>query len=191
MTGRLVKILLSILCGAMLLLAGCTTPAPPTGGAAPTPATGGTTTGQAATSVTDLGSVTSLLQAMNDKLGLIAENTHPEGRDAVTGNIVLFDDMGNAANAIKTGTAILALPQGSCDIAIFAEMVPLYTTVEEEKDLSVNVDSRYYRNRQTCIDDPMCRETVSLDDEFSFLYIEYKPYKSGDSLNKVTLSYRC
>ena len=66
MNGRLAKILLSILCGAMLLIAGCTTPAP-TGGAVPTPTE---RTPQVSTSATDLGGVTSLLQSMNDRSSL-------------------------------------------------------------------------------------------------------------------------
>lgn len=182
------KIVILVLCGVLLLIAGCTTPAP-SGGAAPTPA-GGTTT-QVSTSNADLGTITALLRTINDQVSLVAENTRPPGKGIVTGNIVLFDTMGNTANAIKSGTSIVALPQGSCDIAIYAQSVRLFTTVEEEKDLSVSTDNRYYRNRQTCFDDPMCRETVSLDDDFSFLYIEYKSYNPSDSLNKVTLSYRC
>jgi hypothetical protein len=187
MNGRFAKFLIFILCGALILIAGCTTTAP-TGGAAPTPA-GGTT--PVATTNPDLGTIVSLLRTIGDKVSLVAENTQQETKSIVTGNIILFDTMGNTANAIKSGKAIVALPDGSCEIAIYAQSVPLYTTVEEEKDLSANVDKRYYRNRQTCFDDPMCRETVSLDDNFSFLYIEYKSYNPSDSLNQVTLSYRC
>jgi hypothetical protein len=189
MNARFRNIGILFLCGALLFIAGCTTTAP-TGEAAPTPTVGGATS-QVAAANPDLGTIISLLRTINDRTNLIAENTHPLAMERVTGNIVLFDSMGNKANAVKSGTSVVALPQGTCDIAIFAQSVPLYTTVEEEKDLSVNVASRNYRNRQDCFDDPMCRETVSLDNDYSFLYIEYKAYNSGDSLNQVTLAYRC
>ncbi|MGA2934498.1 MAG: hypothetical protein ABSD81_05025 [Methanomicrobiales archaeon] len=188
MNARFQKILILTLCGALLFIAGCATTAP-SGGAVPTPAGG--TTNQVSTTNPDMGTIVSLLRTINDQVTLVAENTHPQATGKITGNIVLFDTMGNTANAIKSGTSIVALPQGSCDIAIFAQSVPLYVTVEEEKDLSAQISGRYYRNRQNCFDDPMCRETVSLDDDFSYLYIEYKPYNPGDSLNQVTLSYRC
>jgi hypothetical protein len=189
MNGRFAKILILVFCGALLLIAGCTTTAP-SGGTAPTPTVGGSTS-QVAAANPDLGTIISLLRTINDRVNLIAENTHPQATEKLTGNIVLFDTRGNTANAIKSGTSIVALPPGSCDIAIFAQSVPLYVTVEEEKDLTAQLANRYYRNRQSCFDDPMCRETVSLDDDYSFLYIEYKPYNPGDSLNQVTLSYRC
>jgi hypothetical protein len=185
MNGRSGKILISILCGAMLLIAGCTTPAP-SGEAGPTPVERTAQVSQ----VTDLGAVTSLLQTMNDRLALIAENTRPEGRGTVTGNIVLFDTSENAGNPILSGTSIEALPPGKCDVAVYAQMKELYVTLEEEKNMDVGRE-REYRNRQTCIDDPLCRRTVQLDDEYAFLYIEYKPYKTGDTLSQVTLSYRC
>ena len=189
MDARFAKILILVLCGAFLFIAGCTTTAP-SGETAATPTVGGATS-QVAAANPDLGTIISLLRTTNDKVNLIAENTHPLGIQKVTGNIVLFDSMGNKANAVRSGTSVVALPQGTCDIAIFAQSVPLYTTVEEEKDLSLNIASRNYRNRQDCFDDPMCRETVSLDDDYSFLYIEYKAYNSGDTLNQVTLAYRC
>ena len=188
MNARFAKIVILILCGVLLLIAGCTTTAP-SGGAVPTPA--GVTTNQVSTQTPDIGTITALLRTINDQTSLIAENSRPQATKRLTGNIVLFDTLGNTANAIKTGTSIVALPPGSCDIAIYARSVPLYITVEEEKDLSLQVNERYYRNQQTCIDVPLCRRTVSLDNDFSFLYIEYKPYRSGDSLNQVTLSYRC
>jgi hypothetical protein len=189
MNARFTKILIFILCGAFLFIAGCATTAP-SGGAAPTPTAGGSAP-QVAAANPDLGTIIALLRTINDQTSLIAENSRPQATKRLTGNIVLFDTLGNTANAIKTGTSIVALPPGSCDIAIYARSVPLYITVEEEKDLSLQVNERYYRNQQTCIDVPLCRRTVSLDNDFSFLYIEYKPYRSGDSLNQVTLSYRC
>jgi hypothetical protein len=198
MNARFTKILIFILCGALLLVLPASagyldfifgTPAPTP--APVVPSGGGTATSQIAAASPDLGTIIALLRTINDRVSLVAENTHPQAKEKITGNIVLFDTMGNTANAIKSGTSIVALPQGSCDIAIYARSVPLYITVEEEKDLSVQITQRYYRNQQTCIDVPMCRRTVSLDDDYSFLYIEYKPYESRDSLNQVTLSYRC
>jgi hypothetical protein len=140
----------------------------------------------------DLATIESLLQTANTELTVIAENTHPPGKGIVTGNVVLFDTEGNLANVITSGSAIVALPSGTCDVAIYAQGVGLYVTLEEEKDLSTGgADQRYYRNRQTCSNELMCRRTVNLDDNFSFLYTEYKPYNSGNSLSRVTLSYRC
>jgi len=185
MNGRSGKILISILCGAMLLIAGCTTPAP-SGEAAPTPLE----RTQAPASATDLGGVTALLQSIDDRLALIAENTRPEGRGIMTGNIDLFSTEENAGNPITGGTSVEALPTGRCDVVVYAQMKSLYVTLEEEKNMDVGKE-REYRNRQSCIDDPMCRRTVQLDDEYAFLYIEFKPYRTGDTLNKVTLSYRC
>jgi len=188
MTGRFAKILLSILCGALILVAGCTSPAPTTGGAAPTPTPGGAATGQAAAAATDLTGVTSLLQAMNDKLTVIAENTRPEGKGIETGNLVLFDDQGNPADAISLGTSLISLPAGTCDVAIYANGIDTFTTMTELKDY---VGNSYTRNQQTCIDAIVCRKTVILDNDFSYLYLTYKPYNSNIRLNQVTLAYRC
>ena len=194
MNGRIAKFLLCILCGAVLLLAGCTTTAPPQAGTpAPTQAP---VAGQAATSVTDLGGVTDLLRNIDTQLSTIAANTRPTvSGGTVTGNIVLFDDQGNAANSVATGTSLVTLPTGKCDVAIFSRTaVGLYVTLEEEKnmDRGGGPDRRYYRNRQTpCYNYPMCRATVQLDDDYPFLYIEYRAYSPGDTLNRVTLSYRC
>ncbi|MDD1668461.1 MAG: hypothetical protein LUO97_01540 [Methanomicrobiales archaeon] len=187
MNARFAIVGIFVLCGALLFIAGCTTA--PSGGTAPT--TVQVTSGPSSTSAADLGTIVALLRTLNDKVTLVEENTHPLAMGRVTGNLVLFDTLGNAANAIKTGKAVVALPPGSCDVAIYAGSVPLYITLEEEKDLSVQVTERYYRNRQACIDVPLCRRTVSLDENFAFLYIEYKPYRSQDSLDRVTLSYRC
>lgn len=189
MNGSLGKILICILCGASLLIAGCATPAP-FGGGAPTPTEGGAMVSQAGTPTADLGTIISLLQSINERVSVVVENTRPEGKGTVTGNIVLFDTMGNAGNAITGGTSLVALPVGKCDVVVYAQSVGLFVTLEEEKDIESGRD-RNYRNRQTCTDDPMCRRTVQLDDDFAFLYIEYKPYKSGDTLTQVTLSYRC
>ena len=188
MTGRFAKILLSILCGALILIAGCTSPAPSTGGAAPTPAAGGASTGQAGAAATDLTAFSSQLQAMNDKLGLIAENTAPQGRALETGNIILFDNSGNLANSISLGTSLITLPQGTCDIAIYADGTPIFTTVEELKSYLTSI---YSRNKQSCIDVVVCRNTVTLDSDFSYLYITYKPYNENQRLSLVTLAYRC
>jgi hypothetical protein len=190
MNGRFAKILLCILSGALLLIAGCMSPAP-TGGAGPAPTQGGPATGQAVTG-TDLGAVTSLLQSIDERLSTVVENTRPEGKGTVTDNLVLFDTSSNDNKPITTGASIVALPVGKCDVAIYAQSARLYVTLEEEKDLRTGgADQRYYRNRQTCIDEIMCRRTIQLDDDFAFLYIEYKPYTSSGTLNQVTLSYRC
>jgi len=168
----------------MLLIAGCTTPAP-TGGAVPTPTE---RTPQVSTSATDLGGVTSLLQSMNDRLSLIAENTRPEGKGVLTGNMVLFDNQGDTSNTITNGTALIALPQGKCDIAIYAYGISTYTTLEEVND---QVAYDFSRNRQACLDTLICRRTVTLDKEYSYLYIYYKPYNPTKTLSQVTLAYRC
>ena len=189
MNGRFPKILILVLCGVLLFLAGCTTTSP-TGGVTSTPSTGGT----AGTSATDLGSITALLTSIDQRLSTVVENTRPEGRGTVTGNIVLFDNNGNAANSVTAGTSLVSLPTGKCDIAVYSQTnVGLYVTLEEEKNMDNGgrPDQRYYRNRQTCLNVPMCRETVQLDDDFSYLYIEYKAYNSGNTLSQVTLSYRC
>jgi hypothetical protein len=185
MDARFAKILIFVLCGAFLLIAGCAT-TPPSGGAGPTPATAT----QVSTSGADLGTITALLRTMSDQVSLVAENTRPEARGYETGNIVLFDNMGNSGNTIPSGTALVALPQGKCEVAVFGRSVGLFVTIEEEKDMESGRE-RNYRNRQTCLNDPMCRVTVQLDDNYSFLYIEYKPYNSANSLSQVTLSYRC
>jgi len=168
----------------MLLIAGCTTPAP-TGGAVPTPTE---RTPQVSTSATDLGGVTSLLQSMNNRLSLIAENTRPEGKGVLTGNMVLFDNQGDAANTITNGTALIALPQGKCDIAIYAAGITTYTILEEVKE---QVGYDFSRNRQVCLDTFICRRTVTLDKDYSYLFVSYKPYSSAKTLSQVTLSYRC
>lgn len=188
MNGRFAKILLCILSGALLLLAGCTTPAP-TGEAAPPP-TQSMVTGQQGAATADLAGVTSLLQSIDSRLSTVVENTRPEGRGTMTGNMVLFDTQGNTGNAVTSGISLITLPPGKCDIVIFSQSVGLYVTMEEEKDIEIGKE-RYYRNRQTCINEPMCRRTVQLDNDFAFLYLEYRPYNSGNTLNRVTLSYRC
>jgi hypothetical protein len=184
MNARFALILIIALCGAMLLIAGCTTPAP-SGGTAPTPAE---RTPVASTSGTDLGSVTSLLQSMDERLSLIAENTRPEGKGVATGNMVLFDNQGDTSNTITNGTALIALPQGKCDIAIYAAGITSYIILEEVKE---QVGYDFARNRQVCLDTFICRRTVTLDKEYSYLYISYKPYNSAKTLSQVTLSYRC
>jgi hypothetical protein len=185
MNGRSAKILLSILCGALLLIAGCTAPAP-TGEGAPTPTPGSSAAVQPSTS--DLGSLSAVFQSMNDRLALIAENTRPEGKGILTGNIVLFDNQGDAAHNIALGNSTVALPSGKCDVALYAAGVSTYTTMEEMKDYAVDI---YGRNKQTCLDTIVCRKSVTLDSDFSFLYVTYKPYNNAKSLSQVTLSYRC
>jgi len=192
MNGRSGKILLCILCAVCgaVLLAGCTTTAP-SGAVNPTPGAGGTSAG---VSAADLGSITTLLTSIDQRLSTVVENTRPEGRGTETGNIVLFDNNGNTANTLTSDTSLVALPTGKCDIAIFSQTnVGLFVTVEEEKNMDKGggPDQRYYRNRQNCINVPMCRKTVQLDDDFSYLYIEYKTYNPGNTLSRVTLSYRC
>ena len=189
MNGRFAIILICILSGAFLLLAGCTTTAPPQA-AAPTPTQGSSTTGQAAASA-DLGGLTTLLKSIDERLSTVVENTRPEGAGIIVGNIVLFDDNGATANAATKGTALLTAPTGKCDIAIFSSAtVGLYVTIEEEKDIEIGKE-HYYRNRQTCINEPMCRRTVQLDDDFPYLYLDYRPYNAGNTLDRVTLAYRC
>ncbi|MDD1662165.1 MAG: hypothetical protein LUQ60_00230 [Methanomicrobiales archaeon] len=185
MNGRFAKILILVLCGALLLIAGCTTTAP-SGGAAPTPA-GGTTT-QVSTSNADLGTITALLRTINDQVSLVAENTRPQGKGILTGTIVLFDNQGDPTHNIGEGTSVIALPQGSCDIAVYASSISTYTIIEEMKDY---VSEKYTRNKQVCLDTVLCRKTVTLDGDFSYLYIDYKPYSAAKTLSKVTLSYRC
>lgn len=185
MNARFPKILILVLCGALLLIAGCTTTAPP-GGAVPTPAGGAIT--QVSTSTPDLGTITALLRTINDQVSLVAENTRPPGKGIVTGNIALFDNGGDTANTITDGTSIIALPQGSCDIAVYGDSLQTFITVEEMKDYG---STKYSRNYQACAGVYLCRKTVALDDDFSYLFLTYKPYDSTKRLTGVTLSYRC
>lgn len=190
MNGRFAKILLCILSAAFLLLAGCTIPSSP-GATAPTPAPRVTVASQVTTSTTDLVAVETLLRSIDERLSVVVENTRPEGKGTLIGNIVLFDNNGDAANAITTGTALMALPVGKCDIVLYSDAtIGLYVTIEEIKDIEIGKE-HYYRNRQTCINEPMCRRTVQADDDFPFLYLDYRPYNSGKTLNRVTLSYHC
>lgn len=193
MNGRFQKILIIILCATILLV-------PPAsagyldfifGTPAPTPAPvstgGGATAGQVAAANPDLGTIISLLQTINDRVSLVAENTRPQGKGILSGNIVLFDSMGNTGNAIQSGSAVVALPSGTCDIALYSP-VKMRSIVEEMKDYTTD---KYSRNHQACIDSYLCRKTVSTDESFSFLYIEYTASRSAESLSRVTLSYRC
>jgi hypothetical protein len=182
MNGRIAQILIFILCGAFLLIAGCTAPAPeaattPTVRATQAPATGG-----------DLGTVISLLRTISDEVSLVAENTQPQGKGIATGNLILFDTSGNTANTITNGTSIIALPRGNCDVAVHGSQVRMFTTLEEMKDYGT---TKYSRNSQACADVYVCRKTVTLDDEFSYLFVTYKPYDDRYRLTQVTLSYRC
>jgi len=185
MNARFEKVLILFLCGALLLIAGCATPAP-SGGAVPT-AAGGTTT-QVSTSTPDLGTITALLRTISDQVSLVAENTRPPGKGIVTGNMALFDNGGDTANTITDGTSVIALPQGSCDIAVYGDSLRMFITVEEMKDYTSRI---YSRNYQACADIYICRKTVTLDDDYSYLYLTYKPYDSTKRLTGVTLSYRC
>ncbi|MGE5832343.1 MAG: hypothetical protein ACM3X8_05430 [Methanomicrobiales archaeon] len=182
MNARFGKILISILCGALLLIAGCTTPAPTGGGTNPV----STTQVQAANP--DLGSIIALLRSVDSQVAVIAANTKSGTTGLRTDHVVLFDAQGNAANAITFGSSVVSLPGGSCDIAIFANEVQMFTTIEEIKDYSSTI---YSRNKQTCLDVHLCRKTVNLDGDFSYLYVTYKPYRDSDRLSQVTLSYRC
>jgi hypothetical protein len=185
MDARITKILIFILCGLILLIAGCTTTAP-SGGAAPTP-TGGVGTTQAGTSAADLGTVISLLQTMNERVSLVAENTRPVAMGLAAGNIVLFDSAGNTASGTTSGSAVVTLPRGKCVIGVYSGKT-MTTTVEELNDIG---REREYRNRQPCVDDMFCKKTVTLDDSYPFLYVEFRPSQSSDILTRVTLSYRC
>jgi hypothetical protein len=187
MNARFGKILIFILCGALLLIAGCTT-TPPAGGGGPTAAA---TTSAPAASNPDIGTVISLMRTMNDEISVIADNTRPAAGATATGNIVLFDDMGNTANAVKEMTSVVVLPQKTCDVAIYADGVLMFTTVEEMKDYSSGQNAKYTRNSQSCFDVYLCRRMVTLDSDYPFLYIDFKPYRSTDSFDRVTLSYRC
>jgi hypothetical protein len=184
MNGRIAKILICVLCGAFLLIAGCTTAAP-SGEAATTPTARAT---QAPVTGSDLGTVIGLLQTITGQLTVIEENTQPVLKGIVTGNIILFDDQGDPANAIAYGSSMIALPQGTCDVAVYASQVKEYITLEEMKDYS---STKYSRNSQACADVYLCRKTVTLDKDFSYLYVTYKPYVSTNRLAQVSLSYWC
>jgi hypothetical protein len=185
MNARFRNVLILFLCGALLLIAGCATTAP-SGGEGPTPTAGGPTSQVAANP--DLGTIIALLRTINDQVSLVAENTRPPGKGIVTGNIVLFDTAGNPANTITDGTSVVALPQGSCDIAVYGYGLKMFITVEEIKDYT---STKYSRDYQACADVYLCRKTIALDDDFSYLYLTYKPYDSTKPLTQVTLSYRC
>jgi hypothetical protein len=185
MNVRFGKILIFVLCGALLLIAGCATTAP-SGGAAPTPAAGGPTP-QAGASAADLGTVISLLRTIDERVSLVAENTRPESKDLTAGNIVLFDSAGSTADGTTSGSAVVTLPRGRCVIGVYSGMT-MTTTVEELSEIS---REREYRNRQPCVDDSFCRKTVTLDDSYPFLYVEFRPSQSSGPLTRVTLSYRC
>jgi hypothetical protein len=184
MNGRFAKFLIFILCGALILIAGCTTTAP-SGGAAPTPAA----TTQVATTSPDLGTIVSLLRTISDKVSLVAENTQPITVSTMTGNIVLFDTSDSPSNSITYGSSVVALPGGTCDVVVFTDEVSMFATLEEMKGYtSRGINSR---NKQTCLDVYACRSTVTLDSDFSYLFVTYKPYQSSNRLDRVTLSYRC
>ena len=179
MNGRFAKILIFILCGGLLLLAGCTTTAP-SGGASPTP----TSATQVSASNPDLGTIISLLRTMDERVSLVAENTRPERKDIATGTIVLFDSAGNTASGTTGGSAVVTLPGGRCVVGVFSGMT-MTTSVEELNDMG---REREYRNRQACVDAMFCRKTVSLDDSYPFLYLEFRPTQSSDTLTRVSLS---
>lgn len=181
MDARITKILIFFLCGLIVLIAGCTTPAP-SGGGAPTPAGGGVQT-QVETAPADLGTIVSLLRTMNERVNLVAENTRPEAKDLVAGTIVLFD----SADGTMSGSAVVTLPRGKCTIGVYSGKT-MTTTVEELNEIG---REREYRNRQPCVEDMFCRKTVTLDDSYPFLYVEFRPSQSSGSLTRVTLSYRC
>ena len=186
MKGELPKILISALCGALLILAGCTTPAPTTG-AAPTPVV---TAAQAPVTNPDLGSILTVLETMNGEVSQIAENTQPQAKGILAGNFVLFDDMGNAANAVQSGSAVAAVPLGTCDIVMYSPNL-MRVTVEEMNSYGTTQASKYSRNRQACVDTYFCRKSVSTDNSYAFLYFEFTASSSSAPLNRVTLSYRC
>jgi hypothetical protein len=139
------------------------------------------------TSAADLVTVTALLRTINDQVSLVAENTRPEMKDLATGTIVLFDSAGNSADGTTSGSAVVTLPRGKCTIGVYSGKT-MTTTVEELNDIG---REREYRNRQPCVDDMFCRKTVTLDDSYPFLYVEFRPSQSSGSLTRVTLSYRC
>ena len=184
MNGRFAQILICVLCGALLLIAGCTTPAP-SGEAATTPTVRAT---QAPVAGADLGTVAGLLQTISDQLTVIGENTQPTLKGIVTGNIILFDTSGNTASTITNGSAVIALPRGTCDIAVYGNQQRMYITLEEMKDYG---SVKYSRDYQACADVYICRKTVTLDDDFAFLFVTYKPYDDKYRLSLVTLGYRC
>jgi hypothetical protein len=194
MDARFKKILILGFCGAFLLAV----PASASfldfifGTPAPTPAPVVSSGGGAPTQVTamspDLAIIESLLRSISDQVSLIAENTRPQLKAPVTGNIVLFDTAGDLSHTVTNGTYVVALPEGSCDIAVYGDSLLMYITVEELKDYQ---SSRYSRNYQTCVDVYLCRRTVTLDDDYSYLYITAKPYDYRNQLTRITLSYRC
>ncbi len=186
MNGRFPIILICVLCGAFLLSAGCTTPAP-SGGAAPTPTAGGTGS-QVAAANPDLGTVITLLRSISDQVSLVAENTRPQSNAAMTGNIVLFDSAGDTTHTLSNGAYVVALPQGTCDIAVFGDSQSMFITLEELKDYSSKINSRNY---QACAGYYVCRRTVSLDSDYPYLMITAKPYDSTKRMTRVTLAYRC
>lgn len=195
MNARFKKILIIILCGAFLLVIPASagfldfifgTPAP-----TPTPTTvtgGGTTTSQVAATSPDLATIESLLRTINDEVSLIGENTRPQATGILTGNIVLFDPNEEQSNTVMSGTYVVSLPGGSCDIAVYGDSLQMFITVEELKNY---VSDKYSRNYQTCADVYLCRKTVALDTDYSYLFVTAKPYDSTKSLTRVTLSYRC
>ena len=185
MDARFQKILILFLCGAFLFIAGCASTAP-SGGAAPSPTAGQTS--QVAAANPDLGTIVALLRTINDQVSLVAENTRPAGKGILTGNIELFDNGGDIANTITDGTSVVALPQGSCDIAVYGDGMRTFITVEEMKDYT---SVKYSRDYQACADVYICRKTVNLDDDYSYLFLTYKPYDSTKRLTQITLSYRC
>ena len=185
MNGRFPIIPLLFLCGAFLFIAGCSAPAP-SAGVTPTPTVAGPTPPAAANA--DLGTIESLLGTINEQVSLIATNTKASGAGLVTGNIVLFDSLGNMADTIPYGTSVVALPQGTCDIAVYGDSVQTFITVEELNSYTSKI---YSRNYQACAGVYVCRQKVTLDNSYSYLYLTYKPYDSTKRLTRVTLSYRC
>ncbi|HTY52489.1 MAG TPA: hypothetical protein VMB35_04795 [Methanomicrobiales archaeon] len=184
MNARLGKVLILFLCGTLLFIAGCaTTPPPPA--VTPTP-TGASQ--QVTPANTDMGTIIALLRSIDDQVNLVATNTKPQAGAAAFGNIVLFDYGGNTANTITNGSSVIALPQGTCDIAVYGDSVRMFITAEELKDYS---SVRYNRNYQACADVYVCRRTVTLNSDFAYLFLTYKPYIDTYRLTRVTLSYRC
>jgi hypothetical protein len=138
----------------------------------------------------DIGSILAILRTMNDQVALIAENTRPQAQGVLSGNVILFDDAGNAANAIQSGSAVAAVPQGTCEIVIYSTVITR-STVEEMNNYGLTESSKYSRNRQACVDSYFCRKTVNTDGSYSFLYFEFTASRTSAPLNRVTLSYRC
>jgi hypothetical protein len=194
MDARFQKILILVFCGALLLVVPASagfldfifgTPAPTS---TPVVPSGGGATTQIAAVSPDLAIIESLLRTINDQVSLIAENTRPLMGQLATGNIVLFDTGGDLSRTVTNGTYMVALPQGSCDIAVYGDSLKLFVTVEELKDYQ---STKYSRNYQACADMYLCRKTVALDDDYSYLFITAKPFNPVYRLTRVTLSYRC